>query len=92
MVETKKCELCEGDRELTFHHLIPKIMHKKPRFLKKYTRKEMHSRGINIYQYCHSCLHDLFTVKQLGDVYNTKDILLKHEGVIRHIAWSAKQK
>ncbi len=90
--KTGGCELCGNDKELTFHHLIPKLMHSKPRFQKRYTKKEMQTRGLYICRCCHSGLHDLFSEKELGESYNTKELLLAHEGVKKHVAWAAKQK
>lgn len=86
------CELCGRDKPLTFHHLIPRAMHNKPRFRKRYARKEMQTRGLSLCRTCHAGLHDLLTEKELGEAYNTRESLLDHEGVARHIAWAARQK
>ncbi len=91
-VAVSRCELCHREKPLTFHHLIPRSMHRKPRFQKRYDKREMRSRGMNICRLCHNGIHDLLTEKDLGDNYSTKEELLAHPGVARHVAWVRKQK
>jgi hypothetical protein len=87
------CELCNREllEFLSFHHLIPRALHGKKRYKKKYTREEL-NRGLDICKDCHSGIHDLLTEKQLGETYNTKEQLLAHEGIAKHVAWVKKQK
>lgn len=88
------CELCtvEG-KDLTFHHLIPKALHGKKKFRSRYTIEEMRTRGLYICKKCHSGIHDLIPrEKDLGESYNTKELLLAHEGVAKHVAWASKQR
>ncbi len=88
------CELCDRpDRVLTFHHLIPRHCHKKGRFRRSFSLKEMRQRGIWICQECHSGIHDLIPdEKELGWSYNTKALLLSHEAISKHVAWVKKLK
>lgn len=86
------CELCGRDRYLTFHHLIPRALHSKKRFIKLHSRHEMQTRGLYLCGECHDGIHDLLTEKELGVSYNTKELLLAHEGVAKHVAWARKQK
>lgn len=87
------CELCGAPgKVLTFHHLIPKMNHRKKRFQKQYSKSEMQTRGLYICKPCHSGIHDYFTEKELGTTYNTKEALLAHEGFARHVEWARKQK
>lgn len=39
--ESEKCALCEREKRLSFHHLIPKKMHRRKNFLKKFGKEEM---------------------------------------------------
>ena len=87
-----RCELCGRDKPLTFHHLIPRKNHDKTRFLKRYAKAELRTRGLYLCRPCHSGIHDLLDEKELGERYNTREDLLAHEGVARHVAWVAKQK
>ena len=88
------CELCERPgRILTFHHLIPRHCHRENRFRRRFTVKEMRERGLWICQECHSGIHDLLPdEKVLGWRYNTKELLLSHEGLSKHVEWVRKQK
>lgn len=86
------CELCGRDKPLTFHHLIPRAMHRKPRFRKHYDKQELRTRGIDICGLCHRGIHDLLSENELAAEYNTTELLLAHEGLRRHIGWVRKQK
>jgi hypothetical protein len=42
---------------------------------------------------CHDGIHDLISdEKQLADSYNTKELLLDDERIVKHIEWARKQK
>ena len=88
------CELCErSGQALTFHHLIPRHCHRKKRFRGRYSIGEMRSRGLWICRLCHGGIHDLIPdEKELGARYNTRESLLAHERVRKHVAWVRKQK
>jgi hypothetical protein len=88
------CELCErSGRVLTFHHLVPRHCHGKKRFRRRFTLKEMRERGLWLCNECHSGIHDLIPdEKILGWSYNTRELLLTHEGISRHLEWVKKQK
>ncbi|WP_435017299.1 hypothetical protein TA3x_004903 [Tundrisphaera sp. TA3] len=91
--EPDACELCDRDKPLTFHHLIPKSVHKKNRFKDQYTKAEMRHSGLYLCSPCHSGIHDLIPdEKELAARYATKEALLSHEAIARHVAWVAKQK
>lgn len=88
------CELCgrEG-KALTFHHLIPRHCHRKPRFRRRFTIEEMRDRGLWVCQPCHGGIHDLIgDEKDLGWNYPTRELLLAHQGLSRHVAWVKKLK
>jgi hypothetical protein len=92
-MDADRCELCDRLQPTTFHHLIPKAVHRKRRFLKEHGKREMRGRGLNICMLCHAGIHDIIPdEKELARSFNTKEALLAHEGIARHIAWVAKQK
>jgi hypothetical protein len=93
-VSEAKCELCGRlGQKLTKHHLIPRAVHTKKRFVNKFGKKEMRSRTLMLCRLCHGGLHDLFpTEKELAEAFHTRELLLAHEAVQRHIAWVRKQK
>jgi hypothetical protein len=82
-----KCELCERENLLTFHHLIPVTLHTNKWFKKNYTREE-----INICKNdCHKQIHILISEKELGKKYNTLQKLLNHKEVKKYIKWLKKK-
>jgi hypothetical protein len=82
-----RCELCGRQKSLTKHHLIPRGVHRKKRFLDRFGKKEMHRRILMICKDCHAGIHDLIPEeKVLAEEYNTKALLLAHEGIRRHVA------
>ena len=53
----------------------------------------MRSRGLYLCRLCHSGIHDLIPDEaQLAESFNTRELLLAHEPIARHVAWAAKQK
>jgi hypothetical protein len=86
------CELCGRDKPLTFHHLIPKSMHRKPRFQKRYDKDFLRSEGLMICGLCHTGIHDLISARELAEIFPSKDALLAHPPLVKHIGWVKKQK
>ena len=87
------CELCDREKPLTKHHLIPRAVHTKKRFIRKFGKEEMCHRGLQLCKECHSGIHDLVPdEKELADKYNTKELLLTNEQIVKHIEWVRKQK
>ena len=87
------CALCDRAVSLTFHHLIPRRVHKRGKFLRQYTKETMRSTGLYICRLCHSGIHDIIPdERELAESYYTKELLLAHEGIARHVAWASKQK
>jgi hypothetical protein len=92
--KTGPCELCgRPGQSLTFHHLIPRHCHRKKRFRSRFSLQEMRSRGLWICRLCHGGIHDLIPdEKDLGWNYPTREQLLAHEGVRKHIDWVRRQR
>ena len=87
-----RCETCGRDKPLTFHHLIPRMNHRKTRFRRRYSIAEMRSRGLYLCAECHRGIHDLIDERELGESFNTREDLIAHEGFARHLVWVRKQK
>jgi len=82
-----KCELCERENELNFHHLIPVSQHKNKWFKKNYTREEL-SKGLKICKKdCHKEIHKIISEKEMGRSFNTIKTLLRHPKVKKYIKW-----
>ena len=87
------CELCDRRKKLTKHHLVPRAVHSKKRYVSRFGKKEMRSRGLMICKECHDGIHDLIpNEKELADKYYTKELLLENPAIQKHIAWVKKQK
>ena len=88
-----RCELCDRRKKLTKHHLVPKAVHTKKRYVNRFGKKEMRKRGLMLCKDCHAGIHDLIPdEKELADKYHTKELLLANEAILKHIAWVKKQK
>ncbi|MGE0710466.1 MAG: hypothetical protein AB7N76_09880 [Planctomycetota bacterium] len=85
------CELCGRERELTFHHLIPRTLHTNKWFKKTFSREEM-NRGLDLCRDCHSAIHTFIpSEKELGRAYDTREKLLAHEPLARYVAWVSRE-
>ena len=90
--EPNRCGLCGMDRLLSKHHLIPRAMHGKKRFRKRYSMQEMRDRGIMLCRLCHTAVHTLFSEKELGERLNTKTTLAADDRIRRHVNWARKRR
>jgi len=84
------CCLCQRSIELTNHHLIPKVLHRKLR--KKKYKKDVLSRTIDMCRYCHDHIHILYTEKELFRNYNTLELLLTSVAIQKFIKFIRKRK
>ena len=85
------CDLCGRQRELTFHHLIPRKVHKRNFFRKTYSRDQLQV-GIDVCRLCHSGIHRLYDEVTLARQFQTLDALREDPAVQRHVKWSRKQR
>lgn len=78
---------------LTEHHLIPRAVHSKKSFIKRFGKLEMKSRKLMCCKLCHNGIHDLISdEKDLARNYNTLDLLLEDDKIKKHVEWVKKQK
>ena len=85
--------MCGRDKPLTKHHLIPRAVHTKKRFINRFGKEEMHKRGIMVCKKCHKGIHDMIPdEKELADKFNTKELLMADERIRKHVDWVKKQK
>lgn len=85
------CDLCHRVTALTFHHLIPRKMHRRPRFRKTYSREQLNA-GIDVCRACHTGIHRLHDEMTLAKHLNTLMALRDDDAIRRHVAWVARQK
>lgn len=88
--ETDKCCLCQRKVPLTFHHLIPRKVHRRTHF-KKHFSKEALAKGILVCHKCHNGIHRLHNEMTLAKNLNTLEKLIIDDDLIRHIEWVARQ-
>ena len=93
MPETKpdNCSLCLRHTALTFHHLVPRKVHRRTYFRKHCSREEL-ARGIYVCRKCHNGIHKLFDEMQLAKALNTLEKLRENTDLDRHVQWVARQK
>ncbi|WP_296460960.1 hypothetical protein [Rubinisphaera sp.] len=85
------CPCCRRETLLTFHHLIPQKMHRRPHFQKRYSKEEL-NRGICVCRLCHNGIHDRFDEMTLAKNFSTYELLMADDSLQKHFAWVAKQK
>jgi 5-methylcytosine-specific restriction endonuclease McrA len=57
------CALCGRVRPLSFHHLIPRTLHRNKWFRKNFDAMDMRSRGIELCKECHEFIHQRYGQK-----------------------------
>ncbi|MDP5460662.1 HNH endonuclease [Alishewanella sp. SMS8] len=91
LLAVKHCQLCQRQTLLTFHHLIPRKMHRRSRFNKKYSKAEL-QQGVYLCRLCHKAIHKQYDEITLAQRFNTLELLLADDAIQRHLQWAAKQK
>ncbi|MEW9797699.1 hypothetical protein [Alteromonas sp. CYL-A6] len=85
------CPCCRRKARLTFHHLIPKQMHRRRFFRKTLTRDERNE-GIAICRQCHDGIHRFYSPMELAKSLNTLEKLLADEQLAGYFHWVSKQR
>lgn len=85
------CALCGRTAPLTFHHLIPRKVHRRPRFRSDYSREQL-AEGIDVCRLCHKAIHRFHDEMTLATRLNTLDALTDDPLLARHAAWAARQR
>lgn len=86
-----KCPFCERRVALTFHHLIPKKLHRRTRFRKDFSREEL-NRGVDICRQCHDGIHTRYDEMTLFREFRTAESLAADPELARHFAWVSRQR
>jgi hypothetical protein len=87
----KLCELCRCEEAVSFHHLIPRTLHRNKWFRKRFSREDMR-RGIDVCRQCHHAIHDLVPVeKDLGRSCSSLDALRAHPQIGRYLSWKQQR-
>lgn len=88
---TDCCALCERDRPLTFHHAIPRTLHKKRWVKARFSADELHD-GAWLCRDCHDAVHRFIPHRELAESFRTLEALRAHPEVARFVAWIARQR
>lgn len=90
MSDQPACATCGRKASLTFHHLIPKKLHRRTYFRKKFGREEL-NQGIAICRLCHNGIHRLYDEMTLAKDFFSLENILADEQLHAHFQWVAKQ-
>lgn len=90
-VKLGRCVLCKRETYLTFHHLIPRKLHRRPFFKKHYSKIAL-NQGIAVCRACHSGIHRLYDEMHLAKHLNTLTNLENDTALMQHVAWVARQR
>jgi len=85
------CLFCQRDCSLTFHHLIPRKLHRRAHFRKHYNKEQLNT-GIDICRQCHRGVHKRYDEMTLGKQFSTQELLQADEDLQRHFEWVSKQR
>lgn len=85
------CDCCGRTTALTFHHLIPRKVHRRAHFKKHYTRETL-AQGILICRQCHSGIHKAYNEMTLAKALNSLELLKQDDTLRMHFLWVSKQK
>ncbi len=71
-----QCVLCgRGPLPLTRHHLVPRRVHRKPRFRKAFSRQALQQQVILVCRPCHNFIHYCRSEQDLALNHNTLETL-----------------
>lgn len=93
MVKAKlaSCRTCGRETALTFHHLIPRKMHRRTHFKKHFSKDELQA-GVMLCRTCHSGIHKRYSEMELAKSFNTETLLKEDYELARFFTWVTKQK
>ncbi len=86
-----RCPLCRRRLPLTFHHLIPKKLHRRPRYRRRFQRIEL-ARGIYICRECHDGIHAAYSEAELAKRFFTPESIATDPRLSRHFTWLSRQR
>lgn len=86
-----ECEICERDVPLTYHHLIPREVHKKV-IKRGWHNEDMLGSVAWLCRPCHSMVHRIATNEELARSFHTVELLVEREDVKKWATWVGRQK
>ena len=88
---TGPCPFCGRELALTFHHLIPRKVHRRRRYRRLYSRAQL-ARGVYLCRDCHDGIHEAYSEVELAETRSTPEALAADPLLAKHFAWLARQR
>lgn len=85
------CPCCQRHCALTFHHLIPKKLHRRVYFKKHFSREQL-NQGLYLCRACHNGIHDHYDEMTLARQFPDLESLRRDAALARHFEWVGRQK
>lgn len=85
------CPLCGRECALTFHHLIPRKLHRRAFFKKNFSREQL-NQGIDVCRPCHDGIHDRYDELTLAKKFTSPEAMKADDSLVRHFAWVARRR
>ena len=85
------CPFCHRALPLTFHHLVPRKVHRRPRYRRRFSREQL-ALGIYICRDCHDAIHRTYDELALATRFDSPQSLADDPPLARHFAWLARQR
>lgn len=76
---------------LTFHHLIPKKVHRRQRYRRRFSREQL-ALGIYLCRDCHDGIHATYSEGELAGALSSPEALAADPVLARHFAWVGRQR
>lgn len=83
--------MCGREREVNFHHFIPRTCHTNKWFKKNFSKEDMKKRGADLCSDCHNFIHKNYAEKDLGRNFNTLEKLTAEPKIRKFVRWVRKQ-
>jgi len=85
------CCLCQRETNLTFHHFIPRKVHRRAHFKKHYSKNEL-QKGLNICRQCHNGIHKTYDEMTLAKQFSSIRKIQDDAKLKKYFAWVSKQR
>ena len=91
MATVGPCPCCSRQLALSFHHLIPRKVHRRGRFTRLYSKQQL-AMGIYICRDCHTAIHSTYSEMELAKRFVSLDLLVSDEKLARAFSWLGRQR
>ncbi|MEM7359873.1 MAG: hypothetical protein AAF431_12305 [Pseudomonadota bacterium] len=91
MKQPEPCPLCQRQTHLSFHHFIPRKVHRRAHFKKHFSKDEL-QQGAHLCRQCHSGIHKFYDEMTLAKRFNSLALIKADPALANHFAWVARQR